>query len=61
VVDRLNGLVRQIIKQPEVEKRFVEMGYVTTGSTPEEYHAKLKFETERWTRVVKENNIKIES
>jgi tripartite-type tricarboxylate transporter receptor subunit TctC len=61
VVDRLNGLVRQIIKDPEVEKRFVEMGYVTTGSTPEEYHAKLKFETERWTKVVKENNIKVES
>ena len=61
VVDRLNGLIRQIIKDPEVEKRFVEMGYVTTGSTPEEYHAKLKFETERWTKVVKENNIKVES
>lgn len=61
VVERLNGLVRQIIKDPEVEKRFVEMGYVTTGSTPEEYLAKLKFETEQWTRVVKDNNIKVES
>jgi tripartite-type tricarboxylate transporter receptor subunit TctC len=61
VVDRLNGLVRQIIKDPEVEKRFVEMGYVTTGSTPEEYHAKLTSETALWTKVVKENGIKIES
>jgi tripartite-type tricarboxylate transporter receptor subunit TctC len=60
VVDKLNGLVRQIIKEPEVEKKFVDMGYVTTGSTPEEYHAKLKSETERWTKVVKENNIKVE-
>jgi len=61
VVDRLNGLLRQIIKDPEVEKKFVEMGYVTTGSTPEEYLAKLKFETERWTKVVKDNGIKVES
>jgi len=61
VVDRLNGLVRQIIKDPAVEKRFVEMGYVTTGSTPEEYQAKLKFETERWTKVVKDTGIKVES
>src|SRR5436190_458137 len=61
VVDRLNGLVRQIIKVPEVEKKFLDMGYGTTGSTPEEYQSKLKFETERWTKVVKENNIKIES
>ena len=60
IVDRLNGLLRQIIKDPEVEKKFIEMGYVTTGSTPEEYMAKLKFETERWTKVVKDNGIKIE-
>ena len=51
----------QIIKDPEVERRFVEMGYVTTGSTPEEYQAKLKFETERWTKVVKDTGIKVES
>jgi hypothetical protein len=31
-----------------------------TGSTPEAYLEKLKFETERWTKVVKDNGIKIE-
>jgi tripartite-type tricarboxylate transporter receptor subunit TctC len=61
VLDKLNALVRQIIKEPEVEKKFADLGYVTTGSTPEAYHEKLKFETERWTKVVKENNIKVES
>jgi tripartite-type tricarboxylate transporter receptor subunit TctC len=60
VVDRMNGFVRQIIKDPAVEARFVEMGYVTTGSTPEEYGAKIKFETERWTKVVKDTGIKVE-
>src|SRR5215831_10196091 len=55
VVERLNGHLRGILKQPDVDKRFVEMGYVTTGSTPEDYQAKLKFETERWTKVVKDN------
>ena len=59
-LDKLNGLIRQVIKQPDVEKKFADLGYVTTGSTPEEYHAKLKFETERWTKVVKDNNIKVE-
>jgi tripartite-type tricarboxylate transporter receptor subunit TctC len=59
-LDKLNGLIRQIIKQPEVEKKFADLGYVTTGSTPEEYQAKLKFETERWTKVVKDNGIKVE-
>ncbi|MDI1286541.1 MAG: tripartite tricarboxylate transporter substrate binding protein [Reyranella sp.] len=60
VLDRLNGLVRQIIKEPEVEKKFADLGYVTTGSTPEAYQEKLKFETARWTKVVKDNNIKVE-
>lgn len=60
VLDRLNGMVRQIIKDPEVEKKFADLGYVTTGSTPEAYLEKLKFETERWTKVVKDNGIKVE-
>ena len=60
VLDRLNGLVRQIIKEPDVEKKFADLGYVTTGSTPEAYQEKLKFETERWTKVVKDNGIKVE-
>jgi len=60
VLDRLNGIVRQIIKEPEVEKKFADLGYVTTGSTPEAYLKMLKFETERWTKVVKDNGIKVE-
>lgn len=60
IVDRLNGLVRQIVKDPEVVKRYNDLGFIMTGSTPEEYVAKLKFETERWTKVVKDNGIKVE-
>ncbi|MBI2827232.1 MAG: tripartite tricarboxylate transporter substrate binding protein, partial [Planctomycetia bacterium] len=45
---------------PEVKKKFADLGYFTTGSTPEAYLEKLKFETERWTKVVKDNNIKVE-
>lgn len=61
IVDRLNGMVRQIVKDPEVVKKFADLGYFTTGSTPEAYQEKLKFETERWSKVVKDNGIKIES
>ncbi len=60
IVDRLNALVRQIVKDPEVIKRYNDLGFVMTGSTPEEYAAKLQFETERWTKVVKDNGIKVE-
>jgi tripartite-type tricarboxylate transporter receptor subunit TctC len=60
IVDRLNALTRQIIADPEVKKKFAELGFITTGSTPEAYLEKLKFETERWTKVVKDNGIKVE-
>jgi tripartite-type tricarboxylate transporter receptor subunit TctC len=60
VVDQLNALCLQIVKDPEVKKRLAELGFVTTGSTPEAYADKLKFETERWTKVVRQNDIKVE-
>ena len=60
IVDRLNGLCRETVKDPEVKKKYNELGFFTTGSTPEAYLEKLKFETERWTKVVKDNNIKVE-
>jgi tripartite-type tricarboxylate transporter receptor subunit TctC len=60
VVERLNQICLEIVKDPEVKKKFAELGFVTTGSTPEGYLEKLKFETARWTKVVKDNNIKVE-
>jgi tripartite-type tricarboxylate transporter receptor subunit TctC len=60
IIDRLNGLVRQIIKDPEVIKRYNDLGFIMTGSTPEAYMEKLKFETGLWTKVVKDNGIKVE-
>jgi hypothetical protein len=45
---------------PRDQKKFGELGFFATGSTSEAYLDKLKFETERWTKVVKDNNIKVE-
>jgi tripartite-type tricarboxylate transporter receptor subunit TctC len=60
VVDRLNGLCLEIVKDAEVKRKFADLGFFTTGSTPEAYLDKLRFETARWTKVVKDNNIKVE-
>lgn len=61
VLERLNALCLDIVKNPEVKKRFAELGFFATGSTPQAYLDKLKAETARWTKVVKDNNIKIEA
>ena len=60
IVERLNALCLEVIKDPAVKAKFAELGFFTTGSTPEGYLEKLKFETARWTKVVKENDIKVE-
>ena len=43
-----------------MKTKFAELGFFATGSTPEGYLEKLKFETERGTKVVKDNDIKVE-
>ena len=60
VLERLNALCLEAIKDETVKKKFADLGFFTTGSTPEAYLEKLKFETVRWTKVVKDNNIKVE-
>ncbi len=60
IVERLNSLCREILKDETVKRKFAELGLVTTGSTPEDFIKKVAFETERWTKVVRENNIKVE-
>jgi len=60
IVEKLNALCLETLKDPAVKKRFAELGFFTTGSTPQAYLDRVRFETERWTKVVKENNIKIE-
>lgn len=60
VVDRLNALCLETVGDPEVKRKFAELGFFTTGSTPEAYAEKLKFETARWTKVVQDNGIKVE-
>ena len=60
IIDRLNGLVQEAIKDPAVVQKYSDLGFFMTGSTPEAYLEKLKFETVRWTKVVKDNGIKVE-
>ena len=60
IAERLNAVCLEIVNDECVKKRLAEIGLVTTGSTPAAFLDRVKAETERWTRVVKENDIKIE-
>jgi tripartite-type tricarboxylate transporter receptor subunit TctC len=60
IIERLNAVSLDILKDETVKKKIAELGLVTTGSTPAAFLERVKSETERWTRVVKENDIKVE-
>ena len=36
------------------------MGYLLVGNTPEQFATFLREQTERWTQIVKDNNIRAE-
>lgn len=60
IIERLNNVSREILKDEAVKAKIAELGFVTTGSTPQAFQERVKSETDRWSRVVKENNIKVE-
>jgi tripartite-type tricarboxylate transporter receptor subunit TctC len=48
----------EVMKLPQVQERFVQMGIVMTASSPDELGKFLGNEVERWAKVVKEHRIK---
>jgi tripartite-type tricarboxylate transporter receptor subunit TctC len=60
IVTRLNAEINRILKLPEFRERLAKVGAETAGGTPEEFHAYLAAETEKWARVAKTANIKVE-
>lgn len=60
VVRQLNEAFARVVKVPEVLKALDAEGSIGVGGTPGEFGRLLQAETERWRRVVRENNITLE-
>ena len=60
VVERLNALCLRDHQGSRGEEEVRRARLLHHRHTPEAYLDKLKFETERWTKVVKDNDIKVE-
>jgi tripartite-type tricarboxylate transporter receptor subunit TctC len=46
------------MRSPDVQKRLLAEGSEAVGSTPEQYAAHIRAETELWGRVIKQAGIK---
>jgi tripartite-type tricarboxylate transporter receptor subunit TctC len=60
IVDLLNAEMRALVAKPEVKAYWEKQGTETMSMTPAESEAFLRAELEKWTKVVKSANIKLE-
>jgi tripartite-type tricarboxylate transporter receptor subunit TctC len=59
IIDRLNGEVNRILREPEVRERMLTLGVTPMTSTPADLAKYLRYEIDRWAKVIKEAGIKL--
>lgn len=60
IVQYLNAEVEQILKEPVTQQKLLQMGAVPAGGTAESFGKFIQTETDRWSAVIKKNNITAE-
>jgi tripartite-type tricarboxylate transporter receptor subunit TctC len=60
IVDKVQADVAKTLALPEVRERFLAQGADPGGYTPEQFAAFIRAETDKWTRVVKFSNAKVD-
>ena len=56
----MNHELSTILQQPDLKKQLAAEGGEPVGNSPEEFAQWLKTDIAKWTRVVREANIKVE-
>jgi len=57
LTSRLNGVVRETLKRPDVVEKLLSLGAETRPSTPSDAQAFLASEVTRWTKVIRDEKI----
>ena len=60
IVSLLNGKIRETLTAPEQARFFEQMGFEIVASSPEEFAAQLRRESEKWGKVIRERHIRVE-
>ena len=61
IVDKLHADTVKVLADPDTKKRFADLGVETKASTPAEFSAFIRAETEKYARLIREANIKVNS
>jgi tripartite-type tricarboxylate transporter receptor subunit TctC len=60
MVAKLNAAFNEALRTPEIRERLTTQGWTVVGGTPEQFAAHTQAELERWARVVKSANVRID-
>jgi tripartite-type tricarboxylate transporter receptor subunit TctC len=60
VVQRLNSVLQQTLAEPAIRKKLNDQGVDIVSGSAEAFGQMIQSETDKWARLVKEANIKIE-
>ncbi|HUI13497.1 MAG TPA: tripartite tricarboxylate transporter substrate binding protein [Xanthobacteraceae bacterium] len=57
IVDKLNAALREVLADPDLKKRALDLGIDTEASTPGEIDARMKSDIAKWTKVIESAHI----
>lgn len=57
VIDRVHRDVAQVLAQPDVRKRFEDIGMAPIGNTPAEFTKAMRDESARWAKIISERKL----
>jgi len=60
IVDRVHGALTRALDSPQIRQRLLDEGATPESSTPEELATFMRVEIEKWAKVVKLANVKVE-
>lgn len=58
VIAKLNGAIRTVLAQPDVQQRFIGYGCIATASTPAEFGAMIASEVPKWKTIIETAQIR---
>ena len=60
IVNRLNRVINEVVMQKDVHDRLAKQGVVVDPKTPEAFSLMIKHEIDKWSKLTKDVNIKLE-
>ena len=58
MIERLNAAFNRAIQNPRIRKTLEDVGLRPVGGPPERLAEQIRLETERWAKVIRDNNIR---